>query len=62
MELECGRTYAIRLCSGEVRAWCFKGRDTHGFAWWYDVETGMGFSETGLLYAWEVLPAGEDGE
>lgn len=59
MELECGRTYVIRLCSGELREWRFDGRDAGGLAWWRDVETGLGFSEAGLLYAWEILPAGE---
>ncbi|CAH1748381.1 conserved protein of unknown function [Thauera humireducens] len=59
MELECGRTYVIRLCSGEIREWRFDGRDARGLAWWRDVETGLGFSEAGLLYAWEILPAGE---
>lgn len=59
MELECGRTYVIRLCSGELREWRFDGRDARGLAWWRDVETDLGFSEAGLLYAWEILPAGE---
>ncbi|MDD3677010.1 hypothetical protein [Thauera propionica] len=61
MELESGRNYVIRLCSGEIREWRFDGRDSCGFAWWCDVETGKGFSEAGLLYAWEILRAGEDG-
>ena len=61
MEVESGRNYVIRLCSGEIREWRFDGRDSCGFAWWCDVETGKGFSEAGLLYAWEILPAGEDG-
>lgn len=61
MELESGRNYVIRLCSGEIREWRFDGRDSCGFAWWCDVETGKGFSEAGLLYAWEILPAEEDG-
>ena len=59
MELESGRNYVIRLCSGEIREWRFDGRDSCGFGWWCDVETGKGFSEAGLLYAWEILPAGE---
>ena len=59
MELESGRNYVIRLCSGEIREWRFDGRDARGFAWWRDVENGLGFSEAGLLYAWEILPAGE---
>ena len=61
MEPESGRNYVIRLCSGEIREWRFDGWDSCGFAWWCDVETGKGFSEAGLLYAWEILPAGEDG-
>ncbi|ENO89948.1 hypothetical protein [Thauera linaloolentis] len=59
MELETGRIYPVRLCSGEIRAWRFEGRDGRGFAWWRDAETGVGFSEAGVLYAWELLPEGE---
>ena len=59
MELREGHRYRVRLCSGELREWRFDGRDARGLAWWRDVETGLGFSEAGLLYAWEILPAGE---
>ncbi len=61
MELRVGQIYAVRLCSGELRRWRFDGQDARGFAWWHDVETDMGFSESSLLYAWELLEAGEDG-
>ncbi len=61
LELTAGRIYTVRLCSGELRRWRFDGQDGRGFAWWHDVDTGMGFSEAGLLYAWELLQEDEDG-
>ncbi|HQZ01550.1 MAG TPA: hypothetical protein PKW99_02765 [Thauera sp.] len=60
MKLELDRVYSIRLCSGELRQWRFEGRDARDFAWWRDVETGASFSETGLMYAWEIVPEGDE--
>lgn len=62
MELKVGRIYVVSLCSGELRRWRFDGQDERSFAWWHDVETGMGFSESSLLYAWELLQEEEDGD
>jgi len=59
MELEPGRIYAVRLCSGEIRSWRFEGHDGRGLAWWRDTETGTGFNEAGVLYMWEFLDEGE---
>ncbi|WP_345792277.1 hypothetical protein AAG895_12180 [Thauera sp. JM12B12] len=53
-ELRVGGRYRIRLCSGELRCWRFEGREPHGLGWWRDEETGLSFSESGLMYAWQV--------
>lgn len=50
--LEVGRSYWIRLCSGELRQWIYQGA-TAGQAWWQDAESGLGFAESSILYAWE---------
>lgn len=57
MKLIPGRIYAVRLCSGELRRWRFDGVDGNGLAWWQDEETGLGFSEASLMYAWEIAAA-----
>lgn len=62
MELMCGHVYAVRLCSGELRRWRFDGVDGGGLAWWRDEESGLGFSEASLMYAWEIAAAEGAGE
>ena len=62
MNLQDGCVCLIRLCSGEERRWRYEGSDARGAVWWRDVETGASFSESSLLYVWEVLheEAGND--
>lgn len=55
MELQAGRVYRIRLCSGEVRRWRYEGVDGRDVAWWRDEDSGLGFSESALMYVWEVI-------
>lgn len=54
MEPQIGHSYTIRLCSGELRRWRFEGVDTRGLGWWRDAESGLGFSEASLMYAWQI--------
>ncbi|HMV93789.1 MAG TPA: hypothetical protein PLE66_09255, partial [Thauera aminoaromatica] len=61
MEPVGGCSYVIRLCSGELRRWRFEGVDQRGFGWWLDEETGLGFSDASLMYAWEILERADDG-
>ena len=61
MEPVSGCSYVIRLCSGELRTWRFEGVDVRGFGWWLDEETGFGFSDASLLYAWEIVERADDG-
>jgi len=61
MEPVDGCSYMIRLCSGELRRWRFEGVDARGFGWWLDEETGFGFSDASLMYAWEIVEPAEDG-
>jgi len=50
--------YRIALCSGEVRRWSYLGPDARSEAWWRDMDTGLEFNESSLMYAWQI--AGED--
>ena len=54
MEPRIGQRYTIRLCSGELRCWRFKGADARELGWWRDVDTGLSFSEASLMYAWQI--------
>ncbi len=54
MEPQIGRSYTIRLCSGELRRWRFEGVDARGLGWWRDQDSGLGFSEASLMYAWQI--------
>ncbi len=54
MDPRSGQQYTIRLCSGELRCWCFEGADVRGQGWWRDLETGLSFSEASLMYAWQI--------
>lgn len=61
MEPVSGGSYVVRLCSGELRRWRFEGVDARGFGWWLDQETGRGFSDASLMYAWEIVERADDG-
>ena len=52
---EASTSYLIELCSGEQRRWHYLGADTRGAVWWRDLETGMEFSESSVMYAWSIL-------
>ena len=47
--------YRIALCSGEIRRWRYLGLDELSQAWWCDMETGLEFSESSLMYAWQIV-------
>ena len=48
-------TYVVELCSGERRRWRYCGLDAHAQSWWCDLETGREFSESSLMYAWQII-------
>ena len=50
-----GTTYLIELCSGELRHWRYLGPDARSQIWWRDVESGLAFSESSLMYAWQII-------
>ena len=50
-----GTTYLIELCSGELRHWRYLGPDARSQIWWRDVESGLEFSESSLMYAWQIV-------
>lgn len=50
-----GTTYLIELCSGELRHWRYLGPDARSQIWWRDVESGLEFSESSLMYAWQII-------
>ncbi len=47
--------YRIELCGGEVRRWQYLGQDDRSEPWWRDIETGREFSESSVMYAWEII-------
>ena len=47
--------YRIALCSGEIRRWRYLGQDELSQVWWLDVETGLEFNESSLMYAWQIV-------
>lgn len=59
ISLEPQAIYLIRLCSGEQRRWQYLGTDVLARTLWRDMETGREFSETSLMYVWEII--GRDG-
>lgn len=60
MILESLSIYRIKLCSGEIRRWQFLRMDGLSRSVWRDIDTGLEFNETSLLYVWEVV--GKDSE
>ena len=59
-ELIPNTTYNIELCSGEIRRWRYLGPDASAQVWWHDMETGLEFNESSLMYAWQILPDEEE--
>lgn len=49
------RLYLVELCSGERRRWRYLGADPRQLGWWRDEDTGMAFSEAGVMYAWHIV-------
>jgi hypothetical protein len=49
------RLYLVELCSGEQRQWRYLGADARQLGWWRDEDTGMTFSESGVMYAWQIV-------
>jgi hypothetical protein len=54
------KEYRIALCSGEIRRWLYLGQDELSQVWWRDMETGMEFNESSLMYAWQIVTDGND--
>ena len=52
---EMGEIYDIELCSGESRRWQYLGATGQMQAWWRDTESGLEFSEAGLMSAWRII-------
>lgn len=50
-----GTTYLIELCSGELRRWRYLGPDARSQIWWRDVESGREFTESSVMYAWQIV-------
>lgn len=55
IEPKLGKIYVIELCSGELRRWRYLGSGEQSHVWWHDVETGLEFSETSVMYAWRIV-------
>lgn len=55
LEAELDGIYVIELCSGEHRRWRYLGPGEQSRGWWRDLETGLEFSETSLMYAWRII-------
>ncbi|MGE5386095.1 MAG: hypothetical protein ACM3SV_09430 [Betaproteobacteria bacterium] len=53
--LDPGTIYEIELCSGEIRRWLYIGADQCSLIWWKDMETGLEFNESSVMYAWTPL-------
>lgn len=61
MAPEAHRLYLVELCSGERRRWRHLGADSRQLGWWRDEDTGMSFSEAGVMYAWHIVAPIDDG-
>ncbi|HQU79493.1 MAG TPA: hypothetical protein PLU47_08500 [Azonexus sp.] len=55
-----GGTYIIELCSGELRRWRYLGPDARSQIWWRDVESGREFTESSVMYAWQIVRKQDD--
>lgn len=60
MAPEAHRLYLVELCSGERRRWRHLGADRRQLGWWRDEDTGMSFSEAGVMYAWHIVAPIDD--
>jgi hypothetical protein len=54
-ELEPQGIYRIQLCNGEQRRWQYLRTDALTRIIWRDMEAGTEFSETSLIFAWEII-------
>ena len=52
--------YVIELCSGELRHRRYLGPGAQSNAWWLDMESGLEFSETSVMYAWRIVGVGSE--
>jgi hypothetical protein len=59
-KLRLNAIYRIELCSGECRRWRYLGPDNSSQVWWRDVETGLEFNESSLMYAWQIVHEKDD--
>lgn len=59
-ELRSGAIFRIELCSGEIRRWKYLGPDARSVTWWRDVDSGLEFNESSLMYAWRVIDEIDD--
>ena len=60
LEPKNGEFYVIELCSGELRHWRYLGPGAQSTARWRDMETGLEFSETSVMYAWRIVAVGSE--
>jgi len=59
-KLRLNAIYRIELCSGESRRWKYLGPNNSSQVWWCDVETGLEFNESSLMYAWQIIHEEDD--
>ncbi len=52
-----GLTYRIQLCSGEQQRWRYLGIGEDGTPLWCDTDSDRVFSESSLMYAWQLIAA-----
>ncbi len=55
-----GGTYIIELCRGEQHRWRYLGPDARAQIWWRDVESGREFTESSVMYAWQIVRKQDD--
>lgn len=55
-----GSTYLIELCRGERQRWRYLGPDARAQLWWRDVESGREFTESSVMYPWQVISQEND--
>jgi hypothetical protein len=55
-----GTTYLIELCRGEQHRWRYLGPDARAQIWWRDVESGREFTESSVIYAWQIVRKEDD--
>ncbi|MGA9396010.1 MAG: hypothetical protein WCA83_10525 [Azonexus sp.] len=55
LEPKFGAIYVVELCSGELRRWRYLGLGEQSRRWWGDMESGLEFNETSVMYAWRIV-------